>query len=215
MIDRVCGVRASLSIVSVPPLVEPVLALSDGERGRTARIASLAGSDELGQRRLAGANVAIVGAGGAVFGIGSDIGGSVRIPAAFCGTVGHKPSGGLISTAWDYAIFCQMYLNGGVYGGKRILKPETIAQMMTNQLPEGQWIRFATLGELPGKVHGLAGGLAGAGLGWLGKHSNVITRDLGSWVFIGELILDLGPHARLIRRLRTHRTGKRGNYQKR
>ncbi len=64
MIDRVCGVRASLSIVSVPPLVELVLALSDGERGRTARIASLAGSDELGQRRLAGANVAIVGAGG-------------------------------------------------------------------------------------------------------------------------------------------------------
>lgn len=30
-----------------------------------------------------------------------------------------------------------------------------------------------------------------SGLGWLGKHSNVITRDLGSWVFIGELILDL------------------------
>ena len=30
-----------------------------------------------------------------------------------------------------------------------------------------------------------------AGLGWLGKHSNVITRDLGSCVFIGELILDL------------------------
>ncbi len=30
-----------------------------------------------------------------------------------------------------------------------------------------------------------------AGIGWLGKHSNVITRDLGSWVFIGELILDI------------------------
>jgi len=30
-----------------------------------------------------------------------------------------------------------------------------------------------------------------AGLGWLGKHSNVITMELGSWVFLGELILDI------------------------
>ncbi len=42
-----------------------------------------------------GGEGALVAAGGTVFGIGSDIGGSVRIPAAFCGTVGHKPSMGL------------------------------------------------------------------------------------------------------------------------
>ncbi|HVF87791.1 MAG TPA: tRNA epoxyqueuosine(34) reductase QueG, partial [Pyrinomonadaceae bacterium] len=30
-----------------------------------------------------------------------------------------------------------------------------------------------------------------AGLGWIGKHSNVITRERGSWVFLGELILNL------------------------
>jgi len=30
-----------------------------------------------------------------------------------------------------------------------------------------------------------------AGIGWLGKHSNIITRDLGSWVFLGEIITTL------------------------
>jgi len=30
-----------------------------------------------------------------------------------------------------------------------------------------------------------------AGLGWIGKHANLITRDYGSWVFIGELLLNL------------------------
>ncbi len=30
-----------------------------------------------------------------------------------------------------------------------------------------------------------------AGIGWEGKHTNVITQDHGSWVFLGELILNL------------------------
>lgn len=30
-----------------------------------------------------------------------------------------------------------------------------------------------------------------AGVGWLGKHTNVITKDYGSWVFLGEIILDV------------------------
>ena len=31
---------------------------------------------------------------------------------------------------------------------------------------------------------------ARSGLGWIGKHSNLINRDLGSWFFIGEMIVD-------------------------
>jgi len=31
---------------------------------------------------------------------------------------------------------------------------------------------------------------ARAGIGWLGKHSNVITKEYGSWVFLGEILLN-------------------------
>ena len=30
-----------------------------------------------------------------------------------------------------------------------------------------------------------------AGIGWIGKHTNLITRDYGSWIFLGEIILDI------------------------
>ncbi|MDD9893565.1 MAG: amidase, partial [Gammaproteobacteria bacterium] len=46
-----------------------------------------------------GGEGALVGSGACVFGVGSDILGSIRIPAAFCGTVGFKPhSGGVDKT---------------------------------------------------------------------------------------------------------------------
>lgn len=41
---------------------------------------------------------------------------------------------GLSSTAWDYAIFLQMMLNGGVYNGVRILSPRTVQMMTSGQL---------------------------------------------------------------------------------
>jgi CubicO group peptidase (beta-lactamase class C family) len=44
-------------------------------------------------------------------------------------------------------------------GGRTLLKPDTLEQMMTNQLPEGVWMRFAAFGELKGKGYGLAGAL--------------------------------------------------------
>ena len=46
-----------------------------------------------------------------------------------------RASGGLISTAWDYAIFLQTFLNGGSYGNVTLLKPETVKLMTTLHSP--------------------------------------------------------------------------------
>ncbi|HMI92530.1 MAG TPA: serine hydrolase domain-containing protein [Polyangiales bacterium] len=45
--------------------------------------------------------------------------------------------GGLVSTATDYARFCQMLLNGGIYEGARIVSRKTLELMVQNYLPGG------------------------------------------------------------------------------
>jgi CubicO group peptidase (beta-lactamase class C family) len=42
-------------------------------------------------------------------------------------------NGGLFSTAADYYRFCKMLLDGGQFGGKTLLKPESVRQMTTVQ----------------------------------------------------------------------------------
>jgi CubicO group peptidase (beta-lactamase class C family) len=49
---------------------------------------------------------------------------------AMGGVSGHA---GLFSTVQDLSVFCQMYLNGGVYDDKRILKSETIQLFTARQ----------------------------------------------------------------------------------
>lgn len=44
--------------------------------------------------------------------------------------------GGLVSTARDYMRFCRMLLNKGQLDGERLLRPETVEMMTTNQLPD-------------------------------------------------------------------------------
>lgn len=63
--------------------------------------------------------------------------------------------GGLVSTLPDMLALLRSLLPGG----PTVLKPATIALMMTNQLPDGVWIRFPGFGEITGKGFGLAGSL--------------------------------------------------------
>jgi len=76
---------------------------------------------------------------------------------------------GLSSTARDYAVFLQMYLNGGEYNGIRILSRTTIEAIMANQT-----------GDLYGggnDHHGLAFGVLtqqGQGRGGLGSEGTFV-----------------------------------------
>eukprot|EP00802_Teleaulax_amphioxeia_P007927 Tamp_07935.p1 GENE.Tamp_07935~~Tamp_07935.p1 ORF type:complete len:635 (-),score=153.61 Tamp_07935:506-2266(-) len=50
-----------------------------------------------------GGEAALMALGGSILGLGTDIGGSVRVPAAFCGVCGFKPGGGRITRKGYYS----------------------------------------------------------------------------------------------------------------
>ncbi len=56
--------------------------------------------------------------------------------AAFSGGV--QGNAGLFSTAGDLAKLCQMWLNGGSYGGKKILSAETVKLFTTAKSPRSR-----------------------------------------------------------------------------
>jgi CubicO group peptidase (beta-lactamase class C family) len=60
------------------------------------------------------------------------------------------PAGGLFSTASDVARFCQMMLNGGVFGGKRYLSEAVVKELTSKQtgdaIKEGYGLGFSTGG---------------------------------------------------------------------
>ena len=64
---------------------------------------------------------------------------------ALGGVAGHA---GLFSSARDVAVFCQMLLNGGEYGGVRLIKPETIARWTARQNPASRTMRRPSVGHI-------------------------------------------------------------------
>ncbi len=56
---------------------------------------------------------------------------------------------GLWSTIDDYMKFALLFLGDGAVDGVRLLRPETLAMMMTNQLTDTQRAQFKLLGQRP------------------------------------------------------------------
>jgi CubicO group peptidase (beta-lactamase class C family) len=85
-----------------------------------------------------------------------------------------RASGGMISTAADYAVFCQMFLNGGVYNGARILPQETVERMTSDTYFSG------------GEFDPERGARVGYGFGWAvaedGTFSHTGSDGTAAWV---------------------------------
>jgi epoxyqueuosine reductase len=74
-------------------------------------------------------------------------------------------------------------------------KLKELARWIESAEPQAQVKFYTDTGPIGDKVWAEA-----AGLGWIGKNGNLITRQYGSWVFLGEILTDLEletdrPHA--------------------
>ena len=63
---------------------------------------------------------------------------------------------------------------------------KTLAGWIAETLPPANGLFYSDTGPVMDKVWAHK-----AGLGWIGKHSNLVSRDQGSWLFLGEILLDL------------------------
>ena len=85
--------------------------------------------------------------------------GLVKAEDILSGPYSSKPKflsggGGLVSTVADYLSFLKMIVSGGAHNGVRILRPETLDLMRTNQLAQDVGVSFP-MWSMPGTVFGL------------------------------------------------------------
>jgi epoxyqueuosine reductase len=62
---------------------------------------------------------------------------------------------------------------------------EKLYEFLQSEIPGVSGKLYVDTGPVMDKVWA-----ARAGIGWLGKHTNIITRKFGSWVFLGEILID-------------------------
>jgi epoxyqueuosine reductase len=62
---------------------------------------------------------------------------------------------------------------------------EKLRDFIQSKIPEVTCKLYVDTGPVMDKVWAVR-----AGIGWMGKHTNIITRGHGSWIFLGEILLD-------------------------
>jgi epoxyqueuosine reductase len=63
---------------------------------------------------------------------------------------------------------------------------QSLVDCIKSEKPDVQLAAYVDTGPVLDKAWAVR-----AGIGWLGKHTNVITKEFGSWVFLGEIIVDV------------------------
>ncbi|KAG8196360.1 hypothetical protein JTE90_009578 [Oedothorax gibbosus] len=117
-----------------------------------------------------GGEGAIITSGGALFGIGNDIAGSIRMPSSFCGIYGHKPSRGVINNFGTYP-FCHVKFSDEPDGSKEFVSTGPMCRyvqdvpllfkILSDSDPKIQWnkqvdfrkVKLYYIEEFPGILH--------------------------------------------------------------
>ena len=73
-----------------------------------------------------GGEAALQALGGSILGLGTDIGGSVRVPAAFCGICGFKPGSGRITKKGYFSVLAGQ---SGVFAAIGPMSPQVTPQL--------------------------------------------------------------------------------------
>lgn len=109
----------------------------------------------------------------------------------------YSGGGGLSSTAYDYAIFMQMLLNGGSYNGKRLLSPNAVHMMTITQFDKLGWPDGNTFG-LGFSVHSekseATSPLSAGSYEWGGMFSSSYWIDPKQKI-VGQLFLNQYPNS--------------------
>lgn len=102
---------------------------------------------------------------------------------------------GLASTAYDYALFMQMLLNNGILNGKRILSPNSVRLMTTNQIGHVQsgFNRFGLGFGIIDAGESLRVGLSEGSYEWGGAFSSTYWIDPEKKI-AAQLFLNMWPN---------------------